>query len=192
MKRPPSIFQSVRPNPPTLAVMATNSTLWLPPSWQRLATLSKRVTEKPGVRGGVEWGWRRSLIAPNQHGVRQCAATQQTQTKALLGLLGRLAIQPDAPLPALYCSGGKVMLGLPCQVSTKGVLLIPTLDLEGNSIDGNHHLLICISKSKGEFRHGVCQTLETSLVHSKACRQGSTLPQRKWSVGGRVFLLSSW
>jgi hypothetical protein len=146
---------SARPNPPTLAVTATIFMPCLPPSWQRLATLPKRMTEKLGVGGGVGQGWRQLLITPNQHGVRQCTMTEQLQAEVLLGFLGKPAIQPDAPLPALYRSGSKAAPGLPCKVSTNGVLSIPTLDLEGSSVDGIHHPWICISKSR-EIRHAVC------------------------------------
>ncbi len=41
------------------------------------------------------------------------------------------------------------MPGLPCQVSTDGVSLIPTLELKGNSVEGLHHPWICISKILG-------------------------------------------
>ncbi len=154
--------------------MATSFMPCLPPSWQKLATLTKRVTENFGVGGGVRRCWRRLSITPNQQGVRQCAVTEQLQAEVLLGLLGKPAIQPDAPLLALYHSGSKTMPGLLCQVLTNEVSSMPTLELEGNSIDGLHHPWICISKS-WVFRHGGCQMLATAF-HSTACRQGGTSP----------------
>jgi hypothetical protein len=78
----------------------------------------------------------------------------------LFSLLGEPAIQPDVPFPALERWGDKASPGLPCQVWTNGVSSIPTLELEGNSVDGLHHPWICISKSWA-FRHGECQTLVT-------------------------------
>ncbi len=59
----------------------------------------------------------------------------------LFSLLGKPATQPDALFPALECCGAKASPGLPCQVLTNGVSLIPTLELKGNSIDGLHHLM---------------------------------------------------
>jgi hypothetical protein len=53
-------------------------------------------------------------------------------------MLGKPAIKPDVPFPALDCCGGKALPGLPCQVSKDGVLSIPTLELKGNSIDVRH------------------------------------------------------
>jgi hypothetical protein len=90
------------------------------------------------VGGFVSRGGRWSAITPNRHGVRRCAATQQLQAEAFLalwGLLGKPAIKPDALFPALDCCGGKALPGLPCQVSTNGVSLIPILELMGNSVD---------------------------------------------------------
>ncbi len=94
--------------------------------------------ENLGVRGGVGRGWRSLSITPNQHGICRCTTIEQLQVEVLLGFLGKSAIQLGAPLPALYCSGGKATPGLLCQVSTNGVLLIPTLDLKGDSVDGFH------------------------------------------------------
>ncbi len=90
-------------------------------------------------------------------------------------LLGKPAIKLDAPFPALECCGGKES-GLPCQVSTNGLSLIPTLELMGNSVDGLHHPWIFISKS-WVCRHGKCQTLETAR-RSTACRRGGAPPHR--------------
>jgi hypothetical protein len=55
-------------------------------------------------------------------------------------LLGKPAIKPDAPFPALDCCGGKTTPGLPCQVSMNGVSSILLLELEGDSIEGIHRL----------------------------------------------------
>jgi hypothetical protein len=77
------------------------------------------------------------------------------------------------PFPALDCCPGKATPGLPCQVSTKGLSLIPILELESNSVEGIHPPSMCISISQGG--HKVCQTLEP-LVNSMACRLGSAPP----------------
>ncbi len=94
----------------------------------------------------------------------------------LFSLLGEPATQPDAPFPALECCGGEASPGLPCQVSTNEVSLMPTLELKVNSVDGLHHPWICISKSRA-FRHGGCQTLVTAF-QSTARRRGGAPPHR--------------
>jgi hypothetical protein len=118
-----------------------------------------------------------------QHGVRQCATAQGTQAEALLafyGLLVEPAFQPDALFSALDGRGHKASPGLLCKVSTNGVLLIPTLEVESNSIEAIHYPWISISKSQVEI---VCQTLELS-VQGTACHQGGA-PPHCWWVGGR-------
>jgi hypothetical protein len=74
---------------------------------------------------------------------------------AFLGLLVEPVIQPDAPFSALDGHGHEALLGLPCEVSTNGVLLIPKLELEGNSVEGIHHPWISIRKSQVELE-GKC------------------------------------
>jgi hypothetical protein len=100
-------------------------------------------------------------------------APQQNNCEVLLGLLGKPAIQLDVPLPAPDCSGGKAMPGLLGQVSMNGVSLIPTLELEGDSVECIHHPWICISKSQGG--HGVCKTQEP-LVQSTTCTKAALSP----------------
>jgi hypothetical protein len=55
----------------------------------------------------------------------------------LKGLLGKPAIKPDVPFPALDCCGGKALPGLPCKVSTNGMLLITVLEGGNNGIHGS-------------------------------------------------------
>jgi hypothetical protein len=74
---------------------------------------------------------------PNQRGVGQSARTQQAQTEALLGLLGKPAFKPDVPLPALKCGGGKAMPGLPCKVSLDGVATMPVLEGVNDGLQGD-------------------------------------------------------
>jgi hypothetical protein len=98
-------------------------------------------------------------MSPYQHGIRQSTTAQGTQAEALLafhGLLVKPACQPDASFPALDGHGCKALPGLPCKVSTNGVSLIPTLEVEGNSVEAIHNPWIFISKSQVEC---VCQTL---------------------------------
>jgi hypothetical protein len=104
---------------------------------------------------------------PKRHGTRNAGEA----LLAFLGLLVEPAIQLDASFPALYGRGRKASPGLPCKVSMNGVLLISTLELEGNSVEGINHPWISIRKSQVEL---VCQMLEMS-VRSPACRQGGTL-----------------
>ncbi len=66
---------------------------------------------------------------------------------AMQGLLRKPAIEPDAPFPELDCYGGKATPGSPYMVSTNGVVLIPILELKGDSFEGIHHPWICISMS---------------------------------------------
>jgi hypothetical protein len=79
-------------------------------------------------------------ITPNPQGIRQCTATQQLYAEVLLalkGLLGKLAIKPDAPFPALDCYGGKALPDLSCKVSTNEVSSIPVLEGKNNGIHGS-------------------------------------------------------
>jgi hypothetical protein len=74
-------------------------------------------------------------MSPYQHGIRQSATAQGTQAEvflAFLGLLVKPVCQPDVLFLALDGCGRKASPGLPCEVSTNGVLLIPKLEVEGN------------------------------------------------------------
>jgi hypothetical protein len=53
---------------------------------------------------------------------------------ALKGMLGKPLIEPNVLFPALDCCGNKALPGLPCQVSTNGVSLIPVLEGGHNGI----------------------------------------------------------
>ncbi len=122
-------------------------------------------------------------MSPYQHGLCQSATAQGMQWEALLAFLGLLVkpvFQPDVLFPALDGNGRKALPGLLCKVSANGVLSIPTLEVEGNSIEASHYPWISISKSQVE---NICQMLEL-LVQCTACRQGSAPPQCWW-VGGR-------
>jgi hypothetical protein len=122
-------------------------------------------------------------MSPYQHGVRRSATAQGTQAEALLAFLGLLdepAFQPDASFPALDGHGREASPGLPCEVSMNRVSLIPTLEVESNSLEAIHYPLISISKSQVEI---ICQTLELS-VQGTACRQGGASPHCWW-VGGK-------
>jgi hypothetical protein len=145
--------------------------------------LPKQVTESFVVGGCVGWGRGWTTMSPYQHGVRQSATAQGMQAEALLAFVGLLvepAFQPDASFPALDGCGHKALPGLPCKVLTNGVLLILSLEAEGDSIEAIHSPWISISKSQVEI---VCQMLELS-VQGTACRRGSN-PPHCWWVGGR-------
>jgi hypothetical protein len=93
-------------------------------------------------------------MSPYRHGVRRSATAQGTQTEALLAFLGLLiepAFQPDASFPALDGCGREALPGLLCKVSMNGVSSIPTLEVEGNSIEAIHYPWISISKSQVEI-----------------------------------------
>jgi hypothetical protein len=95
------------------------------------------------------------------------AGQTSNQTRCAISSTGSLSQQGDA--------------GLPCQVSTNGVSLVPILELKGDSIEGIHPPWMCISMSQRGSK--VYQMLEP-LVNSTACRQGGT-PPHCWWVGGR-------
>ncbi len=99
---------------------------------------------------------------------------------AFLGLLVKPAFQPDALFPALDGRGHEASPGLPCEVLTNGLSLIPTLEVKGDSVEAIHYPWISISKSQVEI---VCQMLELS-VQGTTCRQGGN-PPHCWWVGGR-------
>jgi hypothetical protein len=172
----PSVLRRIGPNPPTHASTATSFMPCSPPLWQRLAMLPYQVTESFVVGGCVGQGRRWTTMSPYQHGICRSAMAQGMQAEALLvflGLLVKPACQPDASFPALDGCGRKALPGLPCKVSsTNGVSLIPTLEVEGNSVEAIHYPWISISKSQVEC---VCQTLEL-LVQGTACHQGGALP----------------
>jgi hypothetical protein len=116
------------------------------------------------------------MMSPYRHGVRRSAMAQGTQAEALLAFLGLLvkpAIQPDALFPALDGCGREALPGLPCEVLANGVLSIPTLEVEGDSIEATHYPWISISKSQVEI---VRQKLS---IQGTACRQRGTLPQHE-------------
>ncbi len=78
---------------------------------------------------------------------------------ALKGLLGKPAIEQDAPFPAMDCGGGKVLPGLPCKVSTDGVSLIPVLEGKNNGIDGSYFngCQFFAPRYNWQLLEGVCQ-----------------------------------
>jgi hypothetical protein len=93
---------------------------------------------------------------------------QGTQAEALLAFLGLLvepACQPDASFLALDSCGHEASPGLQCEVLTNGVSSIPTLEVEGNSVEVSHYPWIYISKSQVEK---VCQTLELCRSRPRA------------------------
>ncbi len=114
-------------------------------------------------------------ITPNQHGIHQCAATQQTQAEVLLAFLGKPAIQPDVLFPALDCCSGKALPGLPCKVSTNGVSLIPLLEGRNNGIQGSMPIL-CSPVLLTTDKWGMPVTSNAEYIHLQRGQGAQSTP----------------